>query len=118
MLTFDLNPMFKLRGVTRKYTYLKKIGLSHMVAQRFVAGDTKTMKTAHIELICLALKCTPNDLLCWTPEPNQPANADHPMHTLKKKEESLDVLAELRNLPLEKMDELRSFLKEIKKDTE
>ena len=75
-------------------------------------GDMQTLKTHHMEKVCLALRCTPNDLLEWKPAESAPT--DHPLHALQRRRR-LDILEAIHSLPLEKLDELKEKLEELKK---
>lgn len=113
MLVFDLDPICKLRGIKQNYTFLKKLGLTHMMAERLSVGATRTIKADHVEAICLALKCTPDALFAWKPDADTPV-VDQPLMALVRKEEPVDVLAELRNLPMDKVEEVMTYLREMK----
>ena len=111
MLKFNLDAILYARGVKKKYPFLSKLGLTYRVARRLADGDTQMLRTNHIEKICLALNCTPNDLLQWTPEGN--VAADHPLYALNRAQ-SVDILKEINQLPLDRLDELKAKLKEMK----
>lgn len=111
MLTFNLDALCKARGIKRPYTYLAKLGLTYRVARRLADGDTNSVKTHHIEKVCLKLNCTPNDLMQWTPEGTVPE--DHPMHALNRAHK-MDVLQAINELPLDKLHELRQKINELK----
>lgn len=113
MLQFDATRLFKLRGIKKPYAFLCKQGLSHHIAQRLAAGSVNTLKLGYLETVCMALHCTPNDLMCWTPDEQYPLPDDHPLHALKQGQ-GMDMLLELKDLPLEKVSQLRDFLKELK----
>ena len=111
MLTFNLDTICRARGIKRKYAFLAKAGLTYRVARRLADGDTQSLRTSHIEKLCLALHCTPNDLLQWTPEGD--VSRDHPLQALNR-EHQLDVLKEINELPLDKLQELKATLDELK----
>ena len=111
MLKFNLDAILSARGVKKKYAFLSKLGLTYPVARRLADGDTQTLRTNHIEKICLALNCTPNDLLQWTPDGN--VASDHPLQALNRPQ-SVDILKEINQLPLNRLEELKAKLKEMK----
>ena len=114
MLQFDLKFIFKARGVKRGYTFLKQIGITHSLAHRLSAGNVNSMSFVHIEKVCEALHCTPNDLLNWTPSDQQQVAPDHPLQSLRRSEsERMDILKEIEKLPLDKMGELKEQIKKI-----
>lgn len=111
MLTYDLSTVFSARGVKKGYSFLKKLGLGHPAAHKLRKGNVRAVRLDHIEKICLELHCTPNDLLVWTPD-DRPVTDDHPLNQLKKRDEQLDLIGDIRDLPLDKIRELKEKLAE------
>jgi len=70
------------------------------------------MDLREVERLCELFRCTPNDLLEWEPSPEQAAIADHPLKPLEraKKVEGLSQL--LNAIPLDKLEEIESLIKE------
>lgn len=114
MLTFNLSTIFSARGVQNEYSLIRKLGIGHMAAHNLVNGKVRSVRLDHIEKICVALHSTPNDLLEWTPE-DQAVKEDHPLFGLMRKER-LDLLSEIRDLPLDKLKELKLKLDEWKEE--
>ena len=71
MLKYNLRRLFLLKGVTKPIGYLLKAGFTRSVASRLVNGKINTISDKQIEKLCLTFRCTPNDLMEWTP--NTPA---------------------------------------------
>jgi DNA-binding Xre family transcriptional regulator len=114
MLIFNLSRVFKLRGVERPYSFLKKHGFAHMSASNFANGNVVQPHIAQIEALCRILNCTPNDFFEWTDETGSRAIEDaHPLNTLRreKKKELNDLIKEV---PLDKLPEVEEFLKGMK----
>ena len=99
-------------GFGRVYSFLRKIGFNHTPAQKFHEGRYRSLPLDHVERLCLRLHCTPNDLLEWSPGDLR-VDGDHPLYGLVKKSE-LDLLSEIRDLPLERLNELKQKLGEWK----
>jgi len=117
MLKFNLTHIFEARGIKQPYSFLKDIGLSHTVAHRLVRGDTRTMNLDHMGKICEALCCTPNDLVALDAEAaNIPE--DHPMHQLTRDEEAVNLLEELKSVPLDKLDEIQEQIRNMKQSSD
>lgn len=68
MLTINLTPIFKARGIEKPYTFLVKAGLSPHSANSIINSKTRIFRLDHIEFLCKLLVCEPNDLLLWTPD--------------------------------------------------
>ncbi|WP_370089005.1 helix-turn-helix domain-containing protein [Ekhidna sp.] len=113
MLTYNLSTIFSIRGVKNGYTFLKKLGIGHIAAHNLVSGKVRSIRLDHVEKICHALHCTPNDLLEWAPGDTMIAS-DHPLHKLRAREENLNLLADMKDLPLDKVAELKQKLAEWK----
>lgn len=116
MLTVNLNPIFKARGIDRPYTFLVKAGLTPHSANVLLNSKTKVFRLDHIEKLCLILKCEPNDLLVWIPGKNEIIADDHPLNRLKHDESTaIDLKETLMKMPYR---ELKSLSSKIKEDTQ
>lgn len=107
MLTLNLYPIFRARGIERPYTFLVKAGLTPHTANVLLNSKTKVFRLDHIEKLCLILKCEPSDLLAWNPNKNEIIDEGHPLTKLKHSESpTIDLKATLLNMPYK---ELKSF---------
>jgi len=119
MLTLNLNPIFKARGIERPYTFLVKAGLTPHTANVLLNSKTKVFRLDHIEKLCVILRCEPNDLLVWNPSKNEIIADDHPLTKLKQGESpSIDLRKTLLNMPYDKLKSLSSKLTEEGKENE
>src|SRR5882757_1637380 len=84
MLSFNLTPIFKIRGITRPFNFLVKAGLSRHTATRLVNNQPSVLRLDHVEFLCRILICEPNDLLLWIPEKDQQYAAGHPLFKLRE----------------------------------
>jgi DNA-binding Xre family transcriptional regulator len=112
MLKLNIHYIATLRGYNKAYAFLMSLGISHNIAQRLAAGDTKKIPLDHLEKICIALRCTPNDLLDWQAD-NQAVDADHPLHALNRDTARLKNLEKLKSLPLDKLERLNELIGEM-----
>ncbi len=83
MLSLNLTPIFKMRGIEKPYTFLVKAGLSPHSATSILNYNTRVFRLDHIELLCQVLNCEPNDLLAWTPEKDKIYPDNYPLTKLK-----------------------------------
>lgn len=83
MLSFNILPIFKARGINKPYTFLIKAGLSPHIVTRIINNKPKVLRLDHIELLCSLLVCEPNDLLVYTPNKNNKLADNHPLMKLK-----------------------------------
>jgi DNA-binding Xre family transcriptional regulator len=113
MLTLNLNPIFKARGIERPYSFLVKAGLTPHTANVLLNSKTKVFRLDHIEKLCQLLKCEPNDLLVWYPNKNEIIANDHPLTKLKHSESpAIDIKATLLNMPYKELKSFSSKLNE------
>jgi hypothetical protein len=67
MLKYNLRRLFLLKGVNKPIGYLIGAGFTRSVASRLANGKVTAISDRVIEKLCLTFKCTPNDLMEWTP---------------------------------------------------
>ena len=64
-----------------------------------------------VEKLCLALNCTPNDLLEWVPSKDMATNSAHSLNALKRNEAILNNMAQLMNsVSLEKLEKIQEII--------
>ena len=86
MLTLDITPIIRARGIEKPFTYLVKAGFTRHAATNILNSKTSTFRLDHIEKICLTLNCEPNDILIWKPDPNVHYSENNSLNTLLQKE--------------------------------
>ncbi|MCE3228321.1 MAG: Cro/C1-type DNA-binding domain [Bacteroidetes bacterium] len=107
MLIFNVNQIFKARGIDRPLVFLVNIGFTSTMAHNILNNKTNSIRLSAIENICRHLNCTPNDILTWVPEKNRPIRENHPLTALKFREENFNLQEIVKTMPLE---ELRQFM--------
>lgn len=112
MLSFNLNPIFKARGIEKPYSFLVKAGLSPHTAYSLLKKETRIFRLDHVEFLCRVLNCEPHDLLMWHPEQDVEYPANYPLKFLKPQEDLSDTLkSTLSNLPFKELKKVtKSFL--------
>ena len=114
MLSINIRPVMKLRGIEKPFTYLVTSGFNNHTAHNLLNSKTRSLRLDHIEIICLLLKCTPNDILSWKPGKNIVSTDKLPLSKLQVIEsKTFDIKTTLMDLPL---DELKSLTDKINKD--
>ena len=61
MLKLRVEEILEERGIT-KYALYKELGMSYQNFQRMITNQTKSIRYAAIETMCIFFQCTPNDL--------------------------------------------------------
>ena len=106
MLKFNLHPFFKVRGVPNPRRFLIDLNINHISAAKLLKGEMTSLRLEHIEKICLALRCTPNDLLEWEPNKITRPDKDHPMYRLAQRKNFDRLLEKIGNLSPEELERL------------
>lgn len=119
MLKLSVMPLLHARGVKNKTAYLQKMGMSYHAARYIVGDHMHSFNLQVVEKICLALDCTPNDLLFFVPS-SQDVPKTHPLHSLHKdrfRDELAEGVQQLSPTELELLKEqLRLLLERKNKD--
>jgi len=105
MMQYNLKEILSARGVMNPYAYLLKAGIPAFTASQMITGKLKMIKLDHMELLCKALYCTPNDLLVWIP--GDAALPDkHPLTKLKRSDHLRQISEAIKTLPLDELKKL------------
>ena len=113
MLSLNLTPIFKARGIERPFSYLVKAGISPRSANTILNSSTRSFKLDNIELICKILICEPNDLLLWTPDKDQHYSSDHPLFNLPQQDSLKDMKETMATLPYKKLKEITKQINNV-----
>ena len=68
MLTLNLSRIFKARAIEQPYKFLVTNGFVPFIAHKYKNSKVTQIRVDHIEKLCIALNCTPNDLFEWFPD--------------------------------------------------
>ncbi len=112
MLKLNLSYIFQIRGIKNHYGFIKQLGLSHDVSHRLAQGQTLGVKMRHLEALCLALHCTPNDLMEFDDSDSR-ISSEHPLQALKRDAATMETMEKLRKLPLSKIKKLQEVMEEL-----
>ena len=106
MLSLNLQPIFKARGIDKPFSYLTSAGFPSYTAHNLLNAKTVTFRLSHIDKLCSLLNCTPNDLLVWTPNRNEKLADTHPITRLKKQNTDLNWQDTIKTIPLDQLSEI------------
>ena len=67
MIKLKVKDILEQRGLTKYWLY-KQMGMSYQNFNRMINNETKSIKYANLEVLCLVLKCQPRDLFEYNPE--------------------------------------------------
>jgi DNA-binding Xre family transcriptional regulator len=116
MLTLNLKPIFKARGIEKPYSYLVSAGFPSYTAHNLLNAKTVTFRLSHIDKLCTLLNCTPNDLLVWTPNRNEKFANDHPVTRLKNQNTDLNWQDTIKTIPFDQLSEIVKIIKSHKSE--
>ena len=105
MLSLNLNPIFKARNIENPHRFLVKAGIPSYAAVNILNGSVTTFKLTHIESLCKALFCEPNDLLLFTPNKGENYPENHPLFKLKRVENTPSFQDIIANMPFTEIKE-------------
>lgn len=106
MLTLNLQPIFKARGIDKPYSFLVSSGFPSYTAHNLLNAKTVSFRLSHIDKLCTLLNCTPNELLVWTPNHNEKLAENHPITRLKKQNTDLNWQDTIKTIPLDQLSEI------------
>lgn len=115
MFYLNLKKIMRLRGIENDYRMLLKLGFASSTARMLLDGSAYQIKFEQLEKICLALNCTPNDLLEWQPPAESPVAETHSLQNLRRKPEK-DLPKLLAEIPSNKLDQVIDILQQFSKD--
>lgn len=106
MLKFNLHPFLKMRRVANPRRFLIDLNINHITAAKLLKGEMTSLRLEHIEKICLALRCTPNDLLEWTPDKNSLTDSSHPINKIASRKNVERLLDKFNTMSYEELERL------------
>ena len=105
MLEYNLKKLFIMRGISKPSGFLMRNGFTKATANSLAYRKQKTLKTHVIEKLCEVFKCTPNELMEWTPKTPEDDNEKHPLYGLKKETEVYSFKELTENMTLREIKE-------------
>jgi len=106
MLRFNPKRVFALRGIENPVTVMLEAGIIRNTVNNLLRQQTSVVKIEHVEILCRLLNCTPNDLYEWHPTGADALPETHSLNALKRKKTVQDINALVKEIPLEKVEEL------------
>lgn len=113
MLKLKIKPVMQLRGIENPYRLLVSMGFAAATATNMLGETATRIRFDHLEKICNALNCTPNDLIEWIPPAGMANPENRALIKLKRAhEENMRKL--LYDIPIEKFDEIIGIIHNLK----
>ena len=111
MLEYNLQKIYKLRGISKPMGFLMKNGFTRATANSLAYRKQKTMKMHVMEKLCELFKCTPNELMEWVPDTPEKDKAEHPLYGLKKETEIYSFKELTENMTISEIKEAADRLR-------
>lgn len=111
MLNLDLNRILEHRDIQNPRNFLVKAGFTYHAAGRLLKNQLPG--TRYIEMLCIALNCTPDDLFNWTPGKEVKSPKKLALSKLAGRKSNGRITTKLMNLPEHKIEELHQFLNKL-----
>jgi len=112
MLVLNCKKVTIARGIYSPIPYLRKHGLPYHHAHRLMVKNFRIISLDVLEKLCLALNCTPNDLLEWTPDSASQDTESTSLQMLKPGGKNIGDM--LSKLPYNKLSEIVKIISEPK----
>lgn len=108
MIRYNLKALCKARGINKPHQFLVRAGFARETASRILNGHSIAFRFDHIERLCEALFCEPNDLLEWKPRKDVVYAENFPLKKLIREDFGYEWLEVIKTMPLEELKELAS----------
>ncbi len=112
MIRYNFDRVFNARGVVHRVAFLKQAGLSYNFANNVRHNRIFRLSLKHIEILCLSLRCTPNDFMEWIPDKHMDVNEDHPLNMIRPPDEEINMTRTINSIPLGKLKVIDALIKE------
>ena len=105
MLSLNLTPIFKARGIEKPYSFLVKNGFTNFTASNILNSNSRAFRLDHIEMLCSILVCEPNDLLLFTPDKSKQYAPNNPLLKLGSDDSNSHWPDTLATMPFKELKE-------------
>jgi DNA-binding Xre family transcriptional regulator len=111
MLKINILRVCQIRNIERPFSFFKNHGFSTSAATRIASGNLNGLALDSFEKVCLALNCTPNDLLEWVPSKNVNLSPNHSLNALKRNEAILASFTQLvKDASFDKIEKIQEII--------
>lgn len=110
MLHYNFDRIFRARAIDKPFSYLQKAGFSDNFASRIKNNRVSRLDLKQMERLCILLKCTPLDLMEWSPDKDIIVDDSHPLHVLRKSVNYVDMVKTISEIPLGKLERIEKLI--------
>jgi DNA-binding Xre family transcriptional regulator len=112
MLRLNTKALFAARLIDRPQAFLRRRGFSPSTATQIITGDVSQVKLKVLERLCLALNCTPHDVLEWEPDEGVKEPLSFELSALIKEKEIIELNEQVRGLTLTEIKDINRYILE------
>lgn len=113
MLKLEIKELLVTKGYKPGIRLLMRIGIAHRAAGRILRGETKSISHKHMELLCIFLNCTPNDLYNFVPDSERQVAPGHMLMSIRKRKAVYDPAEYIKLLRPEQIEAANELLKKM-----
>lgn len=116
MLRYNIQRMIHARGILKPFAFFTKAGFSSTFANKLKNNRVTRLDPQMIERLCLALNCTPNDLMEWEPDEGAPVEEGYALNRIRINKKALNITKTLHSVPLDKLEKIEKLIQELAAD--
>ena len=116
MLYLNIHPILQDRGIENPNQFLIKAGFHYTTASRLLNDKLTLLNLDYVEKLCIALHCSIEDIIMWEPGKNTINVDKHPLYHLKTRKKKGDIREGLKKLPVQKLEELRTYIQKLSEE--
>ena len=113
MLLLDLYRVFEDKGIENPHRFLRKNGFTAHTTSRLLNNKVDSISFRHLEQLCLIINCSVDDLFAWKSNDEAGIYKDHVLQKLKRGESKGSITGKLKQLPLDKINEVRNYIDQL-----
>lgn len=115
MIKYNFQRLFTIKGIVKPFSFLVNAGFSHNFATKVKNNRVNRLNVEMIERLCIALNCSPNDLMEFIPDNDNYIDKNHPLFTLQRTDKILKINKILSRMTLEEINEIQSIINDRSK---
>ena len=111
MIKPNVRKLFLLKGIRNPRRWMTARGIPDRAARQLLNETGFRINYSYINILCVGLHCTVDDLFVWTPDEGELISAAHPLHRLRETEDAPDVANELQSLTVGEIKRVGEFVR-------
>ncbi len=113
MITFYVKELMISKGYKYPNNTLRKLGFHYTQASHLLSGKARSLSLNHVEMLCIFLNCTPNDIMNFTPDQKDYIQSTHPLNEVTKEAQTMGPIDYLRSLSPKDLKKANELLRQM-----